>query len=74
MCLITRMDRSSSSNGQNPGNADKLGVSGVVLCHLALIYLMNTGLGTGVMIPAMFYMARPHSKARTMYFSVGKSI
>lgn len=25
------------SNGQNPGNADKMGISWVVLCHLALI-------------------------------------
>ena len=29
----------SSSNGLNPGNADKMGVSGIVLCLLALKWL-----------------------------------
>jgi len=64
------MDRSSSSNGQNPGNADKLGVSGVVLCHLALIYLMNTGLGTGVMVPAMFYLLHRGSHNLLKHFLI----
>ena len=27
----------NSNNGQNPGNADKLGVPGIVLCPLAQI-------------------------------------
>ena len=31
--------RLSLSSGQNPGNADKMGVSGVVLCRLALKWL-----------------------------------
>ena len=32
----------SSSSGQNPGNADKMGVSGVDLCPLALFWLYIT--------------------------------
>ena len=33
------LQRLNSSNGQNPGNADKMGISGVVLCPLALKWL-----------------------------------
>lgn len=32
--------RLNSNNGQNPGNADKMGISGVVLCRLALFDLL----------------------------------
>lgn len=58
----------SLNNGQNLGNADRMSISGVVLCHLALKWLiihdnrkyvervfycmMNTGIGAGIMIPA----------------------
>ena len=36
--LITK-NTPSSSNGYNPGNADKMGISGIVLCLLALKWL-----------------------------------
>lgn len=34
-----RLERLSLSNGQNPGDADKMGISGVDLCPLALKWL-----------------------------------
>lgn len=37
--LRISLDLPSSSSGQNPGNADKMGISGVDLCPLALKWL-----------------------------------
>lgn len=37
--LNIRFFDTSLNNGQNPGNADKMGISGVVLCPLALKWL-----------------------------------
>lgn len=54
-CLETPMNLPSLSSGQPPGNADKMGISGVALCRLLYfgsIYFMNTGFGAGIMIPA----------------------
>lgn len=36
---MVKKDTPSLSNGQNPGNADKMGISGVDLCPLALKWL-----------------------------------
>ena len=36
---VRRTRKESSSNGQNPGNADRMGISGVDLCPLALKWL-----------------------------------
>ena len=37
--LRISLDLPSLSSGQNPGNADKMGISGVDLCPLALKWL-----------------------------------
>ena len=37
--LITIKNTPSLNNGQNPGDADKMGISGVDLCPLALKWL-----------------------------------
>ena len=34
-----KLDSASLNNGQNAGGADKMGISGVVLCRLALKWL-----------------------------------
>ncbi|RHV64204.1 hypothetical protein DXB18_12380 [Clostridium sp. OM02-18AC] len=34
-----KLDSASLNNGQNAGDADKMGISGVVLCWLALKWL-----------------------------------
>lgn len=36
---MKRSPQRSLNNVQNPGNADKMGISGVVLCPLALKWL-----------------------------------